>query len=411
MAKASPFKLPPPKFGVDILSQEGDISAGAVRRAHNVVISTVGGFGRRQGHRLFTALEGAHSLWHNKAHVLVAAKDKLYEVNLDAGSVTPIFQGLPLEQPVSYTEVVDSIYFCAPGVLGKICVDGGIRRPGIAQLLGYMPSLAPTVGGLLPGRYGVAYSLLNDLGEESGVSSIAWIDLPAGGGVLLSGLVIATDVVRMNIYITHPNGTELYLHANLVAGPSASIMDRITSRSADKCFLEPMRGGTVVRTYRGRLYVADGPWLWISEPLDYGLYNVKSGYMIFEDSITMLEPVTNGIFVGLPNRVAWFGGEGPGQFQTIDATKYGAIPYSGASVPADFFDDQMVADRGKSVAAWMSEKGMVVGLPSGAVSYPQVTRVSVVAERARPAFMQVNGIKQALYCGAAFGVGPIDTTF
>lgn len=401
--------LPLPLLGTDVIGQEASLPEGAVRRAHNVVIDATGGFARRPGHSLAIALENAHSLYRNPDWVLVASGSKLYKLNLALGSKEAIFDGLALDAPVSYCEAATDTYFCSAGVLGKITRSGLVRRPGVAQLLGTSPALTPTVGGLLPGRYGVAYSLINDLGEESPISSIGWIDLP-GGGILLSLLVTASNVARMNIYATTPNGSELYLHSNVVQSGTASILDQTLSRQATKQYLEPMPGGSIVRFFHGRLYVADGPWLWVSEPFDYGVTSVKSGYMIFDRSITMLEAVEGGIFVGMADRVVFLQGDGPGGFRNTVAATRGALPYSGTTAPADYFNDLVAPDRGKACAAWLSEVGLAVGRPDGSVSFPQAQRIRAVGERARAAFFDRSGIKQGVFCGAALGAGANDLT-
>ena len=402
--------LPLPLLGADVVGQEGSLPEGTVRRAHNVVIDSTGGFARRPGHSLAIALENAHSLYRNPDWVLVAAGTKLYTLNLGQASKEVIFEGLTLEAPVSYCEAANDTYFCSPGVLGKITRSGLVRRPGVAQLLGLKPTLTATVGALSAGRYGVAYSLINDLGEESGLSSIEWIDLPTSGGILLSVLQTASNVSRMGIYMTTPGGSELYLHSNRVHAGTASILEPTLSRQATKQYLEPMPGGSIVRFFHGRLYVADGPWLWVSEPFDYGLTSVKSGYMIFDRAITMLEPVEGGIFVGMADRVMFLQGDGPGGFRNTTAATRGAIPYSGATAPADYFSDLVAPDRGKPCAAWLSEVGLAVGRPDGSVSFPQSQRVRVIGERARAAFVEHDGIKQAVFCGATMGTGAIDQT-
>jgi hypothetical protein len=404
-------QLPLPKYGADVVSPEGGLESGAARRAHNLVIDDTGRFRRRPGFDLSIVLPDAHSLWDNDALVLCAAQRNLYSVNLAAQSVTAIFSGLALDRPVEYAEAGGTVYFASPSVLGKISPDGGVRRPGVAKLWGYMPTLTATVGGRLPGRYGVAYSLINDLGEESPISSIAWIDLPSGGGILVSGLQFATDVTHMNLYATTANGEELYLASTQLYAATASITDQRRIRRASKQYLEPMPGGDIVRYYNGHLYVACGAGIYVSEGFDYGVYHIKRGYIPIGKAITIMEPVDSGIFVGTREKVVFLQGGGPGEFTLADpAAQRGAFAHSGTSVPADFLDDTAAPDRGKPVAVWMSEVGMAVGRPDGSVSFPQASRVIAEGDVARPAFLQRNGLKQGIFCGATLGVGAVDTT-
>jgi hypothetical protein len=410
MAKASPFKLPPPKFGVDILSQEGSLPPGTVRRAHNVVIDNVGQFDRRPGYSKVIDLPSAHSFWRNAYRTLVVSGDTLYTVNFSSLSVTPLFSGLPLHVSVSYTEVGTDTYFAAPGFLGKITAEGLVRRPGIANMVGIRPTLTATVGNLTPGKYGVAYSLLNDLGEESGLSSVNWIDLPTGGGVLLSVLQNASHVTQVSLYLTTPDGEDLYLYGTASVASTLSIGGPPTKRRATKEYLDPMPGGDIVRYFNGRLYLADGPWLWISEPLDYGLFDARGGYMTFGESITMLEPVDDGVYVGFVDKTLFLRGEGPGKFVQVDTSQRGAVLHSGSSVLADFFDPNLVPDRGKPVAVWLSEAGVAIGRQNGAVAYPQALRVNVLSDRARVLFARRNGYAQGIFCGATTGTGAVDRT-
>ena len=411
MAKASPFTLPLPKLGADILSQESSLPKSTVRRAHNVVIDDVGQFDRRPGYSKIITLPDAHSLWRNADRMLVAANGVLYTVDLSANSVTSIFSGLPPHAPVSYTEVGTDTYFCSPGVLGKITAAGLVRRPGIANMVGLFPTLTATVGGFPPGKYGVAYSLLNDLGEESGLSSVSWIDLPSGGGVLLSVLQNATNVTMMNIYVTTPDGEDLYLSLTTAIAATASLTTLNTLRRASKEHLDPMPGGSIVRYFNGRLYIADGPWLWISESLDYGLFDVRGGYMTFGRSITMLEPVDAGLYVGFIDRTLFLAGSGPGQFNQIIISRRGAVMHSGSMVSADFFGEDVVPERGKPVAVWLSEVGVAVGRQNGSVAYPQSKRIRTAqADKARPLFARRNGYAQGIFCGATTDTGAVDQT-
>jgi hypothetical protein len=169
-----------------------------VRSADNVTLQDDGGFTMRPGRGAVTTLLGAHSFWRSPAQTrtLVAAQDVLYDVTLPGLTVSPIFTPIPWDDPVSYDDVGPDVYFTAGGVLRKIAPDGTVRRPGVADLLGITPIVSATFGGLLAGRYGVAYSLINDLGEESPISSIAWIDLAATGGITLTGITTAANVNR-----------------------------------------------------------------------------------------------------------------------------------------------------------------------------------------------------------------------
>jgi len=402
--------VPLPKLGMNVIAQETSLPKGSVRSAQNVVLDNVGQVLRRPGYQTFASLPDAHSLWQGNGIVLVAAGASLYRVNIDAGTVSAIFSGLPDRVPVEYSICNTDVYFCTAGVLGKITATGLVRKPGIASILGNAPTLAATTsGGLTAGRYGAAYSLVNDLGEESGLSSIAWVDVVAGG-ITISGLLTATHVVSQNIYVTTPGGGELYLHHNQPVAATAVVADQIVFRKATKQFLEPMPGGTIVRHFRGRTYVADGPWLWISEPLDYGLYNFKSGYMSFDWPITMVQPVVGGIFVGCTEKVVFLDGTGPSDFRVTPTSGFGAILHSGTAVPSYYFNPEVAPDQSHPVATWLTDVGIAVGRSNGSVVYPQSDRLRLSMPSARSVYVVRKGVPQVVFLGESLDfLGAVDS--
>jgi hypothetical protein len=409
--------LPKPTRGQDVLAQETSLPTGAVRRAQNVVLGDDGSFWRRPGpSELIVPLEGAHSVWYSPAQgrVFCAAEDQLYEVHVETGSHTSLFVGLVPGAPVEYCELGEVVYFASRGLLGKVLKDGRVRRPGVANLMGFKPTLSATVGGLLKGRYGVAYSLTNDLGEESGLSSIEWIELPNGGGITVDSIVQASNAASLNVYVTAPGGSELALNQTVAWTPITGVRDQTRTRSAMKMHRDPLPGGEFVRVHRGRLYVACGNWIYVSDPFDHGVYNVKSGWVMMPRKITMLEPVAGGIFVGSRSKVHFLRGTGPEDFEIVEVFERGAIAHTGGSVDPTFFSEQVVTDRGEPDAVWLSEKGLIIGHPDGSVTPVQASRISMDAgDVGRAGFIQQSGTRQAIFCveSMAMGVGgAVDST-
>lgn len=401
-----PIPLPALTKGIDVLTPEGDLQKGAVRKAVNVAIHDNGSFDRRPGYTPLITLAGAHSLWRSPAQtrVMVAADDTLYDVDLAHGAAGALYVGIDPGTPIEYTEIGPDIYFVDGRIVRRVTPAGAVRRPGVAELTAEQPSLTETPGGLYPGRYGVAYTLLSDAGEESGLSDVAWIDVTIGG-IALANIVNAANVTQMNLYVTAAGGGELYLHRTLAWASSASITDQTKTRVATGQYLSPMPGGDYVRYFRGRLYVVAGSWVWYSEPLRYGLVSIKGGYLTFGRTITMFEPVESGIFVGFRERVVFLRGSGPESFEPKPLTDRGAIPHTGTRVAADYFNPNLVPDRSYPVATWLSERGLAIGRPDGSLVMPQEDRISLIADRGRAAFLQHNGIKQAIYCVESLTLG------
>lgn len=414
----TPRPLPALSIGLDLISAETGLPEGAVRRARNIVIRNNGDWESRPGHTALISLEGAHSLWVSPAQtrVLVAAGDTLYNVDLDGEAVAPLVTGLPYEQPVEYCDVGPDVWFTAGGMLRKIAPDGAVRRPGIVDLSGTRPDAAAAAGGLLAGRYGVAYSLVNDLGEESGVSLIRWIHLTTGG-IVVSGIQTAPDVARVNVYMTARDGDVLY---RIAAGPWAASVTIAgphglteIERPTDREHCQPMPGGDIVRFASGRIWVVDGKWVYCSRPLDFGVSDVRSGWMTFNRTITNFEPVEGGIFVTLRERTIFLAGDGPSNFRQADAADHGGYEHTGTAVVADYFNPDLVPDRSRAVACWLSEAGLAIGRPDGSLAFPQAGRLRMDAGAGRPLFMQQLGLKQGIFLmeSLTLGVGgAIDTT-
>jgi hypothetical protein len=400
-------QLPKPAFGIDVVSPEGTLAGGTVRRAENVVLSTDGQVRRRYGEGTpLVALTGMHSLWRSpvQQRLLCAAGSDLYEIRDNVA--TSIFTGLEVGRQVSFCDAAGDIMFASGSVIGKITASGLIRRPGVADLMGTRPRLQSTVGALPPGRYGVAFSLSNDLGEESGLSGIEWIDLPSGGGILVDRFTAATNSITLNVYVTAANGGELALYQSLGWTAAVSIGDSRRSRPATRHGRAPLPGGDIVRFFHGRTYVATANWLYYSDPFDRGVYDIKSGWVQFDRRITVLQPVDGGIFVGTRNGVYFLRGNDPVTFEQVQVSVRPPIPHSGAELPGSFFNPQLVPED-RPVAAWLSDVGVMVGKSDGSVVALQSDRVRLSATAATLAAVLNGGMKQVIFCveSMAMGVG------
>lgn len=402
-----PFVLPPLMLGLDNVSPEGNLPEGAARRVLNVVLDLAGGFTQRPGYEDHASIPGLDDLWQSPAQtrVLGSIGDAVHTVDLATGSTSELFAGI---QPgeVSYEDVGPDIYVASPGILRKIGADGTVRRPGIADLWGTSPTLSESVGGLDPGRYGVAYSLVNDLGEESPISSIAWIELTSRAGILVSDIQGADDVEKVRIYMTAAGGDELYTHDTRSWATSTTIMLGDRKRLATRMHRQPMPGGNIVRYGEdGRLYVVDRNWVWISDPQDYGVSHLESGWLTFKRTINVFEPVRSGCFVGLRERTYFMRRDGA-KWAVEPKSMRGAFAKSGMRIPGDFFAPEISGGGDERVAVWLSEVGVAIGRADGSIVYPQVDRVRITGGEAKPSFVQVGGIKQLVFCVVDLGAGP-----
>lgn len=122
----------------------------------------------------------------------------------------------------------------------------------------------------------------------------------------------------------------------------------------------PLPAGQHIALYLGRLLVARDNVLCIGDVLcDH--YDIRTGYRVFEDRITMVRPVDNGgVYVSAGK--TWFMGMGD-EFNRKQVFDHGAVPYTDVLVGGDDVGDGVKG----SVAVWTSLRGICVGDGSGTV--------------------------------------------
>ena len=394
--------------GLDVVSEETSLPPGAVRRANEIVSDRSGAWGRRPGYALAAVAPGAHSLYgaRQRALTVFAAGDTLYELTGPSWSAQGLFLGLMAAAPVGYAELEGSLWFTQPGLVARVLPDGSVRKPGVGSLANTKPTLINLPNGALKAaRYGVAYSVVNDLGEESGLSDTAYIDSP-GGGLMAAGLQYDFGYVStVRIYMTPPNGDAFYLAGELDAASSASITNQILTKPARNQYLDVLPGGRFIGHFRGRTYVADGRFLRFSDSFNSGLYDTRQSAIVFEGETTGILPVVNGIFVGQPDRTLFLSGTGPGDFKQLQASPHAMFSGSGALAPASMFNPKVVPADFKEVAIWLSEVGFVVGTPDGVTVPLQADRIVFAGEGpAATLVFNRHGIKQAVSVVKSMGL-------
>jgi hypothetical protein len=140
----------------------------------------------------------------------------------------------------------------------------------------------------------------------------------------------------------------------------------------DRCFQDPPIG-SLVRLYNGRIYIAQGDTLWYSEPFDYGRFDLLRNFIHFEGQISMVAPVTSGIFVGTDRNTHFLQGGNPAEgYSKIPVCNYPPIQYTDVA-----FQGKLVVDTEGNVelepsadgecVLWMAKEGICFGGPQGNV--------------------------------------------
>ncbi len=120
--------------------------------------------------------------------------------------------------------------------------------------------------------------------------------------------------------------------------------------------------GHIVAYYNTRVYVAQGPNLWHSWPYFYAYFRLRTDRHIFGSELTMVRPVSDGIYVSDSKATYFLHGDQAGMFKKV--------PLPGWCGPAirgtDVHIDVSLPDGPQVRAAyWMCPDGICQGLPGG----------------------------------------------
>ena len=236
-------------------------------------------------------------------------------------STTSIRTGMP-QIPVSYSRGHDGdVYWSNGQVLRRI--SGGVDKPVQTELPAQPPITSIVSGGLVAGRYMVCYTV-SGVDGESAATTVLHLKVPAGSGIAWSASA------SVNVYMSGPNGEVLTLQTTGTGGTVATHTE--TGQQCETILLSPMPPGTIVRHYNGRMLVASGNTLYVSEPYLYGLYKPRANYFQFSMPITLIEPMDNGVYIAA-ERTYWIGDLFSDVLQEL--LPYGAVPQSSGRPPGD----------------------------------------------------------------------------
>lgn len=405
------YTIPLPRLGIDLLSDETQMPKGTVRAAVNVDIDKRGQFARRQGTALVSPGEGYGDLYPWGRMLLARRGSTLVSIDPETLVETDLI-GLGSDDPVSFTPYNGHLYIAARHELLMVHAQDGPRKAGVS-LPASLPTLsAGTAGALGAGKYTAAISVVDAHGEESPTHVFGQVD--AESGLLLTGLAIVPGM-RWRIYITPPDGDQLYLAEEFAAVFSQfSVTVSPTGAPCSTLYLAAMPGGHIVRGYNGRLYVANGSTLWFSEPLRPHLVSPRHGFLQFTGRIRMVEPTDSGIYVGDDRGVWWLAGGDPNDFKQQMASD--TSPLDGSSIVVPSHHLGAIENRAPGdYVVWMSPDGHMVGTADGTVNPLNSGRIKVAPEVAgQSVFFIRDGVKQIITLtaspgpSAVFG-GAIDT--
>lgn len=309
--------------------------------ADNVDINQKGFLKRRRG--TTSSIAGAaHSLWADAQGGLAVIDDALVQLSAAGAGLTPttVRAGMA-RRAVSYSRGADGDVYWSNGVVIRRVSDGA-DRPVLTPGLATDPVVTATGGGLREGRYLIVFSVVDPIDGESGTASPQQIDLPANSGLHIAGL----DGRNVRIYMSGPSGDVPTLQLTTTAASADVVAYEPAGIRCQTLLKDTMPPGTIVRHYNGRMLVASGNVLYVSEPYFYGLTDRSKGYIPFKAPITVVEPTPNGVYI-CADVTYWISNLFESDLQQV-------LPYGGVAGSSGY------SPRAE-LAYWMSPKGLVTG--------------------------------------------------
>lgn len=281
-------------------TEEESLAPGVLKQATDCYVDENGWMVRRAG--FASASSGVYtSLWQGTSMQLAVVGGDLVKVGgstlaASVGSARMWFEELP-DGRVIYSNGT---------AMGVINAAGTSRTAWGVPVPASVGTATITTGTLPPGvyRWCVTHRRTSD-GLESGPAYSGTATITTG--IALSSLPTLADHT-LNVYITTANGTE-HFYAGNTATSSFSLTTAVSR--VRKCMTHyckaPLSGGILPKFWRGRMLLAVGDTLYATKARTLHLFNVKEDGRRFGGTITMLEPVTNGIWVGTTEALYFLG--------------------------------------------------------------------------------------------------------
>lgn len=316
--------------------------------ADNVDINKKGYLKRRRGSAITIASQ-SHSIWSDKQGAFAVIDGTLTALAASGPGLasSAVRAGLPA-LPVSYSRGADGDAYWSNGQVIRR-VAAGVDRPIATDPLASVPAFTLTAGALREGRYLIALTV-RTVDGESPATPVAQLEVPEGSGIAFS------TPQAVEVYMSGPNGDILTRQATGAAGNVAIVTHTEEGRRCETLNMALMPAGTVVRHHRGRMLVARGNTLCVSEPYNYGITDPSKSYFPFPAPITVIEPTDGGVYI-CADKTYWIDDLFNDKLQEV--LPYGAIPGTSGRSPNDL------------QVFWQAPGGLVVGDLTGAVKNVQ----------------------------------------
>jgi hypothetical protein len=287
---------------------------------------------------------------------------------------------------IAWEEFNGEVYF-SDGKVSRKIINGEVMPWGVQ-----VPLDVPLLSGssvLGSGQVMACYSYILDDGSESGTSPVAISET----GRTVSNIKRSDDprVAAVKVYMTGPNNSTFY-HAATILNGQPSVEVTTDYRNGEEAVTRgkyPPPPCNLIRQYAGRMYMAVDNLIYFTDAHSLNLVSIGESVIDtpvvniwqFVGRVTLLEAVSDGLYVGCQNGTYWIAGSDP--YNARQVLVDSSIPEIGA-----------VRKVQTGEVIWKSDAGYLKGSPGGRVermNYDNVAMdVSSVGETAMGS-LDING--------------------
>lgn len=292
-----------------------------------------------------------------------------------------------LQKPISFEEIDGIIYFASEEVTGRI-VNGVVKDWGLAKCK-IIPRTTLIAGNLLEGDYQFSLTYVRDDLFESGSGPSILVHALDNSGFSFT-LPVTSFATKIRVYISLRNGGVQYYYGEGLPGEVFSVTSEPPLTNPFRLFnLDAPPVGSIIRYYRGRMYVAYKNLLWYSEPFQYEYFRLTSNYIPYPSDILDVLPVEDGIYVA-SDRLYYLSGKSPESFNQVVKENIKVVPGSSQRVSSAYLH----MDNTPAGYKWLitTNEGIVALFNQGLVINMTSKNVSIEpAEESASVFIQDEG--------------------
>jgi hypothetical protein len=218
------------------------------------------------------------------------------------------------------------------------------------------------VYGVREGALGIINPDYSFISLLSGIGPTTLAFVQVGGTIYFSSIYNSGQI---DIYTNEVKPWGVVGGANMWLSPVVNPTE--TLAPIDGKLLHAPQRAKFLTYYNGRIYMAVGNVLWATELYLYNYVDTTRTYMAFENDITGLGTVSDGIYVGTQTGVWFLSGPTFKEFRRTNGMNEGVIPGSMISVSSELADphnmDQPV--EAKNALLFMTTHGLCIGQDGG----------------------------------------------